>query len=170
MSDSSFDCTSVLYDHNLLFFFGISGNGTGSIFWFCVPTCEDENHENMIEYQGKDITKPKEMTCNSPGTATVSTPEENRIGNALILVDSRSIRKFLLKGLQMHGYRVIDTENFSHALQEMKKYRFDLFFCDFMMPESDRVTYIKQYREWEQRHRTSQTVRSCNTSSVSRPY
>lgn len=174
MSNSSCDCTSLLYCHNLLFFFVISGNGTGSIFWFCVPTCmnEAEKNENMID-QGKDTTKPEvseQITGNAQGNIIEIIPEQNRIGIALILGDSRSIRKILQKGLQMNGYRVLATENFSQGLQEMKATGFDLVFCDFLMPESHGLKYLKQYREWEQLHRKSQTVRSCHNAFVSHPY
>lgn len=149
-------CNSLLF-----VFITISGYGTGSIFWFSVPTHLNETdlQKKMIKYQDKDDVSnaSEEIVRYIPCKKLKS--EEKIIKSAFIIGESISIRKFLQKALLTHEYRVIEGDNFSQGVQTMKTTRFDLVFCDFLMPAAHGLECIKHYREWEQGHRKSQTVR-----------
>ena len=73
---------------------------------------------------------------------------------ALIIDDSRTIRKVLKRALTNFGFEVILAENGMLGLEEMKSTVFDIVLCDFLMPIMDGMDCVKQYREWESNHRS----------------
>lgn len=154
---------------SLFFFITISGHGTGSIFWFSVPTRLNETdlQKKMIKYQDKDdIPNTSEEIVRYIPCKKLKF-EEKKMKSAFIIGESICIRKFLQKALLAHEYRVIQGDNFSQGVQTMKTNKFDLVFCDFLMPAAHGLVYIKHYREWEQCHRKSQTVRILQKLEVS---
>jgi PleD family two-component response regulator len=73
---------------------------------------------------------------------------------ALVIDDSRTIRKALERALTNFGFEVILAENGMLGLEEMKSTVFDIVLCDFLMPIMDGMDCVKQYREWESNHRS----------------
>eukprot|EP00979_Chaetoceros_neogracilis_P015290 scaffold5651_cov133-Chaetoceros_neogracile.AAC.1 len=73
---------------------------------------------------------------------------------ALIIDDSKTIRKALERTMTNFGFEVILAENGRLGLEEMKSTVFDIVLCDFLMPIMDGMDCVKQYREWESNHRS----------------
>lgn len=72
---------------------------------------------------------------------------------ALVIDDSKTIRKVLKKALQNFGFDVKQAENGMQGLEEMKSTVFDIVLCDFLMPIMDGMDCVQQYRQWESNHR-----------------
>jgi len=68
---------------------------------------------------------------------------------ALIIDDSKTIRKVLKRALKNFGFEVVLAENGMQGFEEMKSTVFDVVLCDFLMPIMDGMDCVKQYREWE---------------------
>ena len=90
-------------------------------------------------------------SCNSENS--VKRPRRRK-KFALIIDDSRTIRKVLKRALTNFGFEVILAENGMLGLEEMKSTVFDIVLCDFLMPIMDGMDCVKQYREWESNHRS----------------
>lgn len=72
---------------------------------------------------------------------------------ALVIDDSKVIRKVLYRALTNMGFEVKLAENGLQGLNEMKNTIFDIVLCDFLMPIMDGMDCVKQYREWEKSNR-----------------
>ena len=80
-------------------------------------------------------------------------PAKRRKKYALIIDDSKTIRKVLERALSNFGFEVKLAENGMQGLEKMKSTVFDIVLCDFLMPIMDGMDCVKQYREWESSHR-----------------
>jgi len=74
---------------------------------------------------------------------------------ALVIDDCLVIRKSLSRSLSKQGYEVVVAEDGQKGLTEMKRSMFDFVLCDFLMPVMDGLDCVKQFREWESKHRPS---------------
>jgi CheY-like chemotaxis protein len=72
---------------------------------------------------------------------------------ALIIDDTKIIRKVFVRALTGMGFAVKQAENGLKGLLEMKTVMFDVVFCDFLMPLLDGLDCVQQYREWEKDNR-----------------
>jgi len=96
-------------------------------------------------------TKQEKRKSNS---SSVKSRRQQRIKCALIIDDSKVIRKVIDKALSNFGFKVVQAENGMIGLEEMKSTLFDLVLCDFLMPVMDGVDCVQHYREWESSNRS----------------
>jgi PleD family two-component response regulator len=111
---------------------------------------EDEVNDPIQEGVSVDVLH-EGSSCNSENS--VKRPRRRK-KFALIIDDSRTIRKVLKRALTNFGFEVILAENGMLGLEEMKSTVFDIVLCDFLMPIMDGMDCVKQYREWESNHRS----------------
>jgi CheY-like chemotaxis protein len=73
------------------------------------------------------------------------------MGRARILVidDERTVRDLISDALNIEGHEVVTAENGKEALDLIGQYRFDLVFCDLVMPEMDGQAF---YEEVQRNH------------------
>ena len=162
--------------------FRASDKTSGSVFWFSVPlvlsdvalvnesdTNSSESTTDSKSYHAKETTKRSleshSMTSDNTkphkiqrvsvdGKANTNTKTlEKRKRTALVIDDSTTIRKVFERVLARLGFEVSQAENGMEGLNEMKAAVFDVVFCDFLMPIMDGLDCVKQYREWEAKHR-----------------
>jgi len=101
-------------------------------------------------------SKQKDPHGDLPDHAPLSkadNPAKRRKKYALIIDDSKTIRKVLERALSNFGFEVKLAENGMQGLEKMKSTVFDIVLCDFLMPIMDGMDCVKQYREWESSHR-----------------
>ncbi len=72
---------------------------------------------------------------------------------ALVIDDSIVIRKSIGKALTNLGFQVTYASDGMQGLQALQSAKFDVVFCDFLMPVLDGLDCIEQYRSWESKHR-----------------
>ena len=72
---------------------------------------------------------------------------------ALVIDDSKTIRKVIERALKNFGFYVVQAENGLQGLEEMKTTVFDIVLCDFLMPIMDGMDCVQQYRQWEKGNR-----------------
>ena len=82
-----------------------------------------------------------------------SQPLKKRSKCALVIDDSKTIRKVIDRALKNFGFDVVLAENGLQGLEEMKTTVFDIVLCDFLMPIMDGMDCVQQYRQWESSHR-----------------
>mmetsp|Transcript_20873 Transcript_20873/g.23674 ORF Transcript_20873/g.23674 Transcript_20873/m.23674 type:complete len:876 (-) Transcript_20873:83-2710(-) len=73
---------------------------------------------------------------------------------ALIIDDTKIIRKVFTRALERMGFIVKEAANGLKGLLEMKTTMFDVVFCDYLMPIMDGLDCVQQYRDWEKHHRS----------------
>lgn len=73
---------------------------------------------------------------------------------ALIIDDTKVIRKVFERALTGLGFEVKQAENGLKGLLQMKATMFDVVFCDFLMPLLDGLDCVQQYRAWERENRS----------------
>lgn len=78
---------------------------------------------------------------------------EKRARCALVIDDSKIIRKVIDRALKNFGFNVVQAENGLQGLEEMKTTVFDIVLCDFLMPIMDGMDCVQQYRQWESSNR-----------------
>ena len=72
---------------------------------------------------------------------------------ALVIDDSIVIRKSIGKALTNLGFHITYASDGMQGLQALQSAKFDVVFCDFLMPVLDGLDCIEQYRSWEIKHR-----------------
>lgn len=72
---------------------------------------------------------------------------------ALVIDDSVVIRKSIGRALANLGFQVTYASDGMQGLQALQSSKFDVVFCDFLMPVLDGLDCIEQYRTWESKHR-----------------
>jgi len=72
---------------------------------------------------------------------------------ALVIDDSIVIRKSIGRALTNLGFQVTYASDGMQGLQALQSAKFDVVFCDFLMPVLDGLDCIEQYRTWEGKHR-----------------
>ena len=72
---------------------------------------------------------------------------------ALVIDDSVVIRKSIGRALTNLGFQVTYASDGMQGLQALQSSKFDVVFCDFLMPVLDGLDCIEQYRTWESKHR-----------------
>jgi len=72
---------------------------------------------------------------------------------ALVIDDSIVIRKSIGRALTNLGFQVTYASDGMQGLQALQSSKFDVVFCDFLMPVLDGLDCIEQYRTWESKHR-----------------
>jgi len=83
----------------------------------------------------------------------VSESSDKRSTKALIIDDSLTIRKAIVRALTRLGFEVQQARNGFEGLGLLKNNLYDLVLCDFLMPVMDGLDCVKQYRDWEVKHR-----------------
>ena len=171
----------VLKKHVFLFnnFFRATEEISGSIFWFSLPLVGLD--DAMVQARGESDPNSSFCSVNVKSYSNVGTlkrPLESNVSSrknprisedlkeesdtkktgvrkrkALVIDDSSTIRKVIERVLVRLGFEVSQAENGMEGLNEMKGSLFDVVFCDFLMPIMDGLDCVKQYREWEKKHR-----------------
>ena len=77
----------------------------------------------------------------------------SRKKRALVIDDSKVIRKSIARVLTKLGYEAMEAEDGMEGFQQLQGSLFDVVFCDFLMPVMDGLDCVMQYREWEAAHR-----------------
>ena len=72
---------------------------------------------------------------------------------ALEIDDSVVIRKSIGRALANLGFQVTYASDGMQGLQALQSSKFDVVFCDFLMPVLDGLDCIEQHRTWESKHR-----------------
>lgn len=101
---------------------------------------EDDSAESEVELDSETFAR------NAMNKAT-------RKKCALIIDDTKVIRKVFVRALTTLGYEVKQAENGLKGLLQMKATMFDVVFCDFLMPLLDGLDCVQQYRAWEKENR-----------------
>jgi CheY-like chemotaxis protein len=101
------------------------------------------NVVNDFSMTGK-ITQRKAVPLSADGS---------RKKRALVIEDSKVIRKSLTRVLTKLGFETLEAEDGMGGFQEMQATLFDIVFCDFLMPVMDGLDCVMQYRQWEATHR-----------------
>jgi CheY-like chemotaxis protein len=84
------------------------------------------------------------------GPQTSGTTKAKR---ALVIDDSLVVRKVIATALSRLGFDVHQAVDGMEGLRKLQAMRFDLVLCDFLMPVMDGLDCVREYREWEQKHR-----------------
>ncbi len=119
-------------------------------------------HEDQINsHETRPLKRQKSETClhqtllKSPVASSSCAPRSARRSRcALVIDDSKTIRKVMHRALQNFGFHVIQAENGLQGLEEMKSTVFDIVLCDFLMPIMDGMDCVQQYRQWENNNRS----------------
>ncbi len=64
----------------------------------------------------------------------------------LLIDDDPAIRKFMLRALQLVGYRVFDAENGNQGLEQLRRVKPDLVILDMNMPGMNGLEFLKIMR------------------------
>lgn len=73
---------------------------------------------------------------------------------ALVIDDSLTIRKGIVRALSKLGLEAQQAKNGFEGLQRLKSNCYDFVLCDFLMPVMDGLDCVQQYRDWEALHRS----------------
>ena len=109
---------------------------------------------------GRDFFKKQKLddeSISENSDAEVLPPKSTSTGRkkcALIIDDTKVIRKVFDRALTNLGYEVKQAENGLKGLLQMKATMFDVVFCDFLMPLLDGLDCVQQYRAWEKENRS----------------
>lgn len=68
---------------------------------------------------------------------------------ALIVDDSKAVRKLIGRVLDKCGYQVSSATNGLEGLHLMQKYSFNIVFVDFLMPVMNGIQMVTRFRKWE---------------------
>ena len=110
--------------------------------FFKKPRVGEQNSSNSKQDEDEvHYSTPKVMSCT----------ERKKV--ALIIDDTKIIRKVFNRALSNMGFVVKEAENGLKGLLEMKTVMYDIVFCDFLMPLMDGLDCVQQYRHWEQENR-----------------
>lgn len=81
----------------------------------------------------------------------------------LVVDDSISSRKLVVRGLQKYPFRIVEASNGRHALQLLKQNRFAAVFSDFEMPHIDGLELLTEIRSRDELKDTPFTIISSRT-------
>mmetsp|Transcript_29583 Transcript_29583/g.54170 ORF Transcript_29583/g.54170 Transcript_29583/m.54170 type:complete len:1093 (-) Transcript_29583:158-3436(-) len=76
-----------------------------------------------------------------------------RMKRALIIDDSLTIRKGLVRGFTRLGFEVDEAENGLQGFKKLKAECYELVMLDFLMPVMDGPDVARKFREWEEEYR-----------------
>jgi CheY-like chemotaxis protein len=99
------------------------------------------------------------MSFDDSNKTDASTPLElkndtTERGKAVLIIDdSISIRKGLVRGFSRLGFDVDEAENGMQGLKLLKNRLYDLVLLDFLMPVMDGPDMARMFREWENNNR-----------------
>jgi PleD family two-component response regulator len=129
-----------------------------------IPSTNNDGKKRHIESPESNKEFFKKPRSNDDLTMSGSEGEEyneyliksdnsKRVKCALIIDDTKIIRKTFERVLTSIGYTVKQANNGLQGLLQMKTIMFDVVFCDFLMPLMDGLDCVKQYRAWESEQR-----------------
>ena len=142
----------------------------GSVFWFCIPSMDDDGTSDKSEMEEeKESISGVDTPMIDEANAQIAKASEETKGprkkRALLIEDSAVIRKMLNKLLTKKGYEVSEADNGMQGLEKLKSSLFDITLVDFLMPIMDGLDCVQQYREWEKIHRPWITQRLIGISA-----
>jgi CheY-like chemotaxis protein len=82
-----------------------------------------------------------------------SAASQSKAKRALVIDDSLVVRKVIATALSRLGFDVQQAVDGMEGLRKLQAMRFDLVLCDFLMPVMDGLDCVREYRDWEQKHR-----------------
>lgn len=133
-------------------------SGQGSVFWLQFPDMDagDVIGGNSMCISPQDVINPEplpeELEVQRPvSMSIISLPTVPLRG--LVVDDSVTMRKLLVKVLQKNGFEAIEASNGLEGLEIMtgvsrEFLEFDIIFMDFLMPVMDGIECVRRYREW----------------------
>lgn len=80
---------------------------------------------------------------------------------ALVIEPLQDVRDTAVSHLRDIGYEVVEAIDGAEGLQRLKKARYSIVFCDFIMPDMDGMQCIRTFREWERGNRHGRQVVCC---------
>ena len=98
-------------------------------------------------------TKEDASTISKSITIGEEEEPENRPRRVLVVDDSLTIRKGLMRGFERLGFTVDEAENGLQGFKMLKSRLYDLCIIDFLMPILDGPDAVRRLRAWEQDHR-----------------
>jgi CheY-like chemotaxis protein len=112
-------------------------------------TCRSIRRERILDR----VVAGSKFTDKTKSSAQTATGAKVRLKKALVIDDCLVVRKGMGRALSKLGCEVTLAENGMEGLQELKKTIFDFSLCDFFMPVMDGLDCVREYRQWEKRHR-----------------
>ena len=106
-------------------------------------------NSNIIEWGEKSL-----KTNGEKGFIEQQNLRPTRLKRALVIDDSLTIRKGIDRILTSAGFEVTQAQNGMEGFKKLKSTFFDVALCDFLMPVMDGLDCVKQYRDWEEQHRS----------------
>jgi CheY-like chemotaxis protein/signal transduction histidine kinase len=131
-----------------------------------LPTGQKHKHrvDQFLRELKTGICKTDTITkiaLSGPSASQSNMKQQNRrVRRALVIDDSLVIRKTIFRALTVMGFDVSVATNGMEGLQKLQAVKFDVTFCDFLMPIMDGLDCVQQYRSWEAAHRKSEPAGS----------
>ena len=110
----------------------------------------DAVNRAMEEGEAGAAAGPKARNEDTCGRGGVQSGSPQR---ALIIDDSIVIQKSIGRALKNLGFAVTCAADGMKGLQALQSQKYEVVFCDFLMPVLDGLDCIEQYRLWESKHR-----------------
>lgn len=97
--------------------------------------------------------KKKSASLVASTTSALTDETTSRSKVVLIIDDSVSIRKGLMRALSRLGFEVDEAENGMQGFKMLKNRMYDFVIVDFLMPVMDGPDVVQKFRGWEKDHR-----------------
>ncbi len=132
-----------------------------------IPKTHDKINLGASERKGRSDKKALIAYAETVSCCTESIVNSNQSNNcdcsegsgkpkkkALVIDDSLTIRKGIVRALSKLGLEAQQAKNGFEGLQRLKSNCYDFVLCDFLMPVMDGLDCVQQYRDWEALHRS----------------
>jgi CheY-like chemotaxis protein len=113
-------------------------------YWFSIPVFAPSNSDQVRETHVHSAFNSPSFAEKQPGQL---------VKTALVIDDSVVMRKMLVRALSQLGYTTQQAADGLEGLQRMQESTFDLVLLDYLMPIMDGMDCVREYREWEKKHR-----------------
>jgi CheY-like chemotaxis protein len=81
--------------------------------------------------------------------------ESTPLKRALVIDDSKVVRKILANALSRLGFETMLAVNGLEGLRALQESTYDLVLCDLLMPVMDGLDCVRSYRHWESNNRST---------------
>jgi PAS domain S-box-containing protein len=115
----------------------------GTIF---VESEKGMGSEFTFTFSAEECTQTRPNTCLGPRPATAKRYKSRRIQHILVVEDNLINQRFLVRLLEIAGYKCSTALNGAEALECMDEKRFDLILMDVQMPVMDGMASSREIR------------------------